>query len=397
MKRVLFVDDEPRILAGLRRMLRSLGSPWKMEFVANGDDALKHLRAFTVDVVVTDMRMPDMDGSQLLGKVMKRWPATVRIILSGHSDRDAVLKAVGPTHQFLAKPCDCDTLKRVVTGACRMRDKLTGCRYKRLVSCVQSIPSSPLVYDELRAELELPKASIRRVGRIIARDVGMTAKLMQLVSSGFFGTAMRVTHPIQAAERLGLDTIRPLVFHTKAIGPGKSDDIPVDFLEALMEHSFAVAGLAAEIARAEMEDRLLIGDSFLAGFLHDVGRLVLAQIAPRRFLETLTASRRETQPVRRSEKERSKATHAEIGAYLMALWGLPDAVVDAIGLHHCPGRSSDEAFSPLTAVHVASALLNEETAGSHFDVRYLEQIGLADRLDTWRELCRESRPEGVPS
>jgi HD-like signal output (HDOD) protein len=371
-KQILFVDDEPRLLSGLRRMLRSLRDEWDMEFVASGREALERLASVRFDVVVSDMRMPGMDGSQLLDEVMRRYPDTVRIILSGQCDRQAVLKAVGPAHLFLAKPCDAQTLKSTVAHACELRDGLADVRHKNLVSRLQTVPSLPSVYRDLREELQSSQTSVERAGALISADIGMTSKVLQLVSSGFLGLPRRVSHPAEAAKLLGLDTLRPMVFSTGAFRPLQAEGLHC-WLEALTQHSLAVARTARKIAQTQTGNARLAGDAFLAGMLHDVGMLVLAEHDPQCYLDILAASRAEGRPVWAVEQEKLGITHGEIGAYLMALWGLPDAVVEGVALHDQPGKCSQRGFSALTAVHVAGAIVQQETGN---------QLGDAGRIDT---------------
>lgn len=391
MRRILFVDDEPKVLQGLRRMLRSLRREWDMEFAEGGSEALECLATCPFDVVVTDMRMPGMDGVQLLHEVMQLYPGTVRIILSGQCDRQTVMRCVGPAHQFLTKPCASEILKSTVARACRLRDHLVDESCKCAVSRVESIPSQPSIYTEVVAELESPQASIQRVAEIMSRDVGMTAKTLQLVSSSFFGTPQRVSESSRAVNLLGLDTIKSLVLSTEAFTAFKAGDSECHSLELLIDHSRMLATAASAIAEAETEDRVMVGDAFLAGFLHEVGIVALAQGS----LADITPL-----PLSGVEKMSFGETHAEAGAYLMALWGLPDAIVKAIAFHHSPGQSSDQSFTATTAVHVANALLEAETFESlgtagPVDLDYLERIGCADRLDTWREICGVTWPQGV--
>ncbi|OHB73262.1 MAG: hypothetical protein A2V70_20115 [Planctomycetes bacterium RBG_13_63_9] len=203
---------------------------------------------------------------------------------------------------------------------------------------------------------------------------------------------------VEAARLLGLDTIRLLVSSTEAFCQFEVDDLPWGWLEVLTQRSLAVARTATEIARAETDDAEVAGDALLAGILHDVGMLVLVQDAPQRYLDVLAVSCGEGVPLWQLEKEQFNADHAEIGAYLMALWGLPDPIVDGIGSHHCPSLSSHHGFCPLTAVHVAEALVGKEAGGrlgahTPIDMDYLDGIGLADRLDTWQQICRATSPE----
>ena len=421
MKRVLFVDDEPKLLEGLRRTLRSLRRAWHMEFAEGGTQALDCLAGSTFDVVITDMRMRGMNGAELLEEVMKLYPATVRIILSGQCDRQTVLKCVGPAHQFLTKPCTPDTLKTTVARACRLRDQLQGHPQRsegsgkpgrffaalrmtaRTVSRVTSVPSLPSVYAEFVAELESARGSIQRVAEIVSRDVGMTAKILQLVSSGFFGSPRLVSTPAEAVRFLGLDTIRPLTFSTKAFFPFEAKDAERRWLERLIDHSLAAGMMARAIAEAEMsndecritKDPVLAGNAFLAGFLHDVGTLVLAEgrgaSGGTGILRGLVAG---GSTVGSHSARRLDRTHASAGAYLMALWSLPDPIIKAIAFYHGPSRSPDQTFTPLSALHVAHAVLEAEaldapTARGSIDLDYLTRIGCADRLDTWLDICRK--------
>src|SRR5271168_4540910 len=123
-KRILFVDDDKFALNGMDRSLRSMRDEWEMEFVGGGNQALLRMDEAAFDVIVSDMRMPGMNGAELLNEVMKRHPKTVRLILSGYADHDLIMKCVGSTHQYLAKPCDAKTLKMTVQRAAHLEDSL---------------------------------------------------------------------------------------------------------------------------------------------------------------------------------------------------------------------------------------------------------------------------------
>ena len=143
MINILFVDDEPNILEGLQRMLRPMRREWQMSFAKSGAEALETLGANEIDVIVSDMRMPGMDGARLLHEVREKHPHVVRLILSGYSEKEMIMKSVGAAHQYLAKPCDADVLKTTVQRACALRDFLENESLRRLVSQLHSIPSLP--------------------------------------------------------------------------------------------------------------------------------------------------------------------------------------------------------------------------------------------------------------
>jgi HD-like signal output (HDOD) protein/CheY-like chemotaxis protein len=400
MKRILFVDDDRKVLDGLRRMLHSLRREWDMEFAESGREALARLAARPFDVVVTDMRMPAMDGSQLLHEVILRHPATVRIILSGQCDRATVLKAVGPTHQFLTKPSDAGILKSTVARACALRDRLPDDRLKRMVTCVQRLPSRVSCYRRLAEEMESPSASSRRAGEIIARDAAMTAKVIQLVNSGFFGTPQRVSDPVFAADLLGVEAIRALTLSTDAFAPLGAGECERPFLEKFNAHSLAVAAAAAAIVRAETDERSAIDDAWLAGLLHDVGVLVMAGQSHEHCVDLVAAASLERADLRLAAQHPLPTARDDVAAYLLELWGIPEAIVRAVAWRSCPGRCGENTFGPLTAVHVASALIGGETDGAlgiaaPIDRDYLASIGCGSRLDAWKAICRAEQLEGV--
>ena len=247
-KRVLFVDDEPKVLDGLRRMLRKMRNEWEMEFATSGTEALEAIRKQPFDVVVSDMRMPGMDGAELLTKVREICPTAVRLILSGHSEKEMILKSVGPTHQFLAKPCDADTLKATVARACALRELLANEQLKGVVSGVKSLPSMPGLYTQLVEVLQSPDSSLQDVAAIIGGDIGMTAKILQLVNSAFFGLRRHIEGPAQAITYLGLDTVSAVVLTAGAFAEFEDSREATEVAETLYPHSITAGSLAGHIA-----------------------------------------------------------------------------------------------------------------------------------------------------
>ena len=226
------------------------------------------------DIVVSDARMPGMEGAEFLGKVKKLYPDSVRIILSGQCSRNSVLRCVGVAHQFLSKPCEPETLKAAIQRVCRIRDLFQDGPMREAIACVQWLPFQTHVYQELTDQVESSTASIELVAGIVARDVGMSAKVVQLVSSGFFGTPQRISNPAHAAKLLGLETLKAMLTSSSAFQPGSEVGREEEF-HRLAVHSLAVANAARRIAETLTADRTLIGDAHLAGFLHAVGILAL--------------------------------------------------------------------------------------------------------------------------
>jgi YesN/AraC family two-component response regulator len=211
MKQVLFVDDELRVLQGLQRQLHSMCSAWQVNFVSSGSHALAFMAATPVDVLVTDLKMPGMDGAQLLMEVQKRYPSTVRLVLSGHAESELVLRLVGPAHQFLSKPCDPQELRDAISRSFAVRDLLANEQLKRLAAQVNTLPTLPSLYTQLINELRRADTDIQTICDIVSQDIGMTTKILQLVNSAFFGLPQAMTRTADAVQYLGMNTMRDLV------------------------------------------------------------------------------------------------------------------------------------------------------------------------------------------
>ncbi|MFN3532374.1 MAG: HDOD domain-containing protein [Candidatus Brocadia sp.] len=395
MKRILFVDDEPMVLQGLRRMLHSMRHEWTMEFAGSGLEALDMLAKAPYDVVVTDMRMPGMNGAQLLKEVMKRYPNVVRIILSGQTDQDAFLSSTTIMHQYLSKPCDTELLKNTIERACKLKDLLKDESLKKMVMQTGSLPSLSNLYAEIIETIQSPNVSMEKIGHIISKDIGMTAKVMQLVNSAFYGLRRRISDPTEAAVVLGFNTIKALALSYSLFSSLNQIKIHNFSPDALWQHSMAVGSFAKKIARAENYPLKGIDDAFVAGMLHDLGKLVLAINLPERYSEKLTLLEKNNISHLEAEMQVFNGTHAEAGAYLVGLWGITDPIVEALAFHHSPGVCPSKGFSLVTAVHVANVLANEiwpgETgAGPPVDYAYIAELGLSERLSIWRESCLTS-------
>ena len=395
---ILFVDDEPHVLQGLQRMLRSMRDVWEISTAASGLEALELLSRKPADVVVTDMRMPGMDGNQLLQEIKSRYPEIVRIVLSGQSDREMVLKSVRPAHQYLSKPCRDEILKATIERSCGLRELLTDNSLKRLISQIDSLPSQPALYVEILRELESPYSSMHRIGEIISQDLGMTAKVLQLVNSAFFGFRRHISSPAEAAELIGLETIKALVLSVKIFSQLDQASMRVFAVDRIWAHSLVTGIFAKTIAAAEKQERTVIDDAFMAGLLHDAGKLILAANLPQQYKEALAAARHHGGSELETEQKTFGVTHAEVGAYLLALWGLPIPIVEALAFHHTPGRCSHKELGVLTAVHVGSALEHtlrgEEKADCQPDMAYLADLQILHRIPEWQSLCGQAIKEG---
>lgn len=328
-RRVLFVDDEPHLLAGLRRMLRCRRDVWDMEFAEGGEQALARMAEQPFDVVVSDMRMPGMDGGQLLALVRQRHPRTARLILSGHADRAAIISAVGPTQQYLAKPCDVEVLIEVLERVLAVRDLIVDDGLADLLGGVESLPKPPQVYEEMLAISTNPECSLDDVVTVIERDLATAAEVLRLVNSAFFGLPSNVTTIARAVSLLGLETIQALAVAGAVFAAGGPPPPGVDAHE-LSERGMLVGQLARKIAVAEGWSRVSSGDAFFAGMLYEVGLPVLAGAHPDQWAAVQAAGAEDLHVERDLETEQFGCSITQASAYLLGLWGFNEPVVEAI-------------------------------------------------------------------
>jgi putative nucleotidyltransferase with HDIG domain len=390
-KRLLFVDDEMMVLDGLRRALHGMRQEWEMNFVDSAAAALQALDQGPYDAIVTDMRMPGTDGAQLLEQVKQTHPDVVRIVLSGQSSREAVFRSIAPAHQFLSKPCDPQELVTRLGQAFAMRDLLSNQCLKALVSRMQSIPSLPTLYEELTAVLRLDSPSLAQIERIISKDVGMAAKILQLANSAFIGACGRVSSLRQAVNLIGIESVRTLVLSIHVFSRCEANSEVAAYLPALWEHSVTVASLAQRIATAEGCAKAVIEESFTAGLLHDIGKVMFLSEMLDKYRRIIGVDPGSTVTL---EFELLGCTHAQLGAYLVSIWGLPLPLVQAIAYHHCPAVTDEMQFSSLAAVHFADAIASTNDATTlnrdiEMDLNYLDGLGLRQREAVWRSFHQE--------
>jgi putative nucleotidyltransferase with HDIG domain len=392
VKKILFVDDDECLLDGLRDALRPYRHQWSMGFMSNGEDALVKLGAESHDVIISDLRMPGMDGATLLERVRDRHPAVVRIVLSGHAEMGMVARAAATAHRLIAKPCETDDLARVIERSCALQELATRVERDRSAIAASALPSVPRLYAELMQLLAEGSAGAADAARVVERDIAMAAKILQLANSAYFGRRSPVTRVAEAVAYLGIEALRALVLQAEAFR-----EFPVGArikgfdLEALHQHSTRVARLAAALAGEVRTGP----DAFTAGLLHDVGLVALASQDPNGLTDDLVTARTQNRPTHLIEREQHGVTHAEVGAHVLALWGLPHTITEAVAGHH-GGHWLKLPFDCVGVIYVANALVEEieadETPGtlpaSELDLDYLERAGIADRLEHWRGLAR---------
>lgn len=392
---ILFVDDEENILHGLRRSLHKMRGEWEMVFSVSGENALQNLEHMHFDVIISDMRMPDMDGTQLMDQVRIRQPDALRIILSGETDELNFVRTVGPAHQYLSKPCPNEILINLVQRGIGLRRYIGSDAIRARIGGIETLPMPASVLFDVLEELDSENVDARVVASIIERDIGLVTQVLRHSNSPFFSLPAIVTSAQQAVSLLGYDSIRATVlaagmYNAFNVGPGEEKE-----LHRLAHNSFAIGAVAQALAKAEGTDAIFTSHALCAGSVSHVGTLMLMFYCPDVFKEAVVSCEKNNTTIYEAELDLVGSGHGAFGGYLLGLWGFNDSIVEAVAYHHEPQKSGHTELAPLTFVHVAQhlcAVLNKpgathESSPYSLDMEYLEQAGLISHLDDWEEIA----------
>jgi HD-like signal output (HDOD) protein len=390
VNRILFVDPDNRVLDGHRRLLKALRPSWTARFVGSGRAAMQALNESRVDILVTELNMPVENGVDLLKAVQKSQPEVIRIVLSSEPDSQAetVLRATQSAHRFLVKPCKGEVMLSHIEQAVELRKIIGSHELREIISGIPYLPSLPQLYHDLVAALESESVSVADIGDIIARDVSMTGRVLHLVNSAFFGLPRKISNPREAAVLLGVNVLKSLVLYVKLFFAAPDSGLPGLSLDELWAHSSKTARLGREIARDLGVNARGQEDAFLAGMLHDVGKLLLLDRPGYLRRISLVQAEEDNCPFYAAEYKEFSASHAELGGYLLGLWGLPDQVVEAVACHHRPSRIPGELSPVLVSACVANSLLCRCSDGrAEIDKKLMEIQEVSRMLAKWQALA----------
>ncbi len=330
--KVLLVDDEKQILRGVSRMLESEMEDWEIETAESGPEALDLLNSDDFNVIISDMRMPGMDGAQLLEQVAARFPKMLRVVLSGQADRQTVMRAVQPMHQYLSKPCDAHVLVEIISRAEIFQETISSKEVLDAIGKANGLPSVPDVVTEINAELDSDNCTSQSIAKIISRDPIVSARVLQLANSTIFGLRQPVVDLKHGVGVIGNEMVRSLVLSHALFSEGQHDSILST--AQLFDHCFQTAMVARELAPIAGLNRNQMNSVFTGGLLHDIGKIILVNAFPERYDNILGAAKTTIQPIWQLEMEEFGATHPGIGAYLLEMWGIPVEIIGIVGSHH---------------------------------------------------------------
>jgi HD-like signal output (HDOD) protein len=372
---VLFVDDEQKIIDGLRRQLRMHREQWDMRFALSGDSALEMLAQQPADVIVTDMRMPGMTGGRLLARVREMYPQTTRLILSGQTDQADLLSELGCIHQYLQKPCDGESLCCAIERTRTLSRQLSEPALRLAANRVTALPPSSQTYRRLVSELTKEDASLSTVATLVGSDPALSVKLMQLVNSAFFGMPRKVNSPQEAVVLLGLNTIHGIVVAGRVFEFASKGAADAGTISKIWEASVKLGESAASFAKKDGAANAVVAEARLSGLLCLIGRAILMTASPESYAK-VTAGVGQGKSYQESEKAVFGATQDEVTAYALGLWVFSDELSEAAAFQSRPSRLAAGKRNDLIAyLHLARATHQTEPlapdAGPALDGEFL--------------------------
>ncbi len=384
---VLFVDDELKVVEGLRRQLRVRRQQWDMRFATSGESALQLLGEQSADVIVSDMRMPGMTGGQLLACVRDLCPAATRIMLSGQTDEADLVGELGCVHQYLQKPCDGETLCRAIERTRALARLLSQPALRNVTNRIIALPPATESYRALMAEFEKPDASITTIAALFGADPALAAKIMQLVNSAFFGMPRRVTSPDAAVVLLGLNTIHGIVVAGRLFDFVTQRTAHQHAISELWQSSVQIGESAARLAKRNGAAPGMIANARLAGLLSLIGRAVLLTETAGDFATVVARVGQTHSSYSQAEAIIYGSTQDEITAYALGLWAFPDAMIEAVASQSQPSTFLEAANNDLVAylhlaraTHTSSALGMDEAV--EIDREFLSRKGFSSLIPT---------------
>lgn len=399
MRKVLFVDDNQPLINSFKNYFEKIPKNWAPIYHTDPLKAMDLLIFGDIDIIITDIHMPNMNGVKLLEFVKKEHPDVIRIAISGEEDTPEILAQAKNAHRYIQKPVDLNALRELIERVSTLSEIIPNSDTRKIVASLECIPTTPKVYRELLSELNSEDSSLKHISEIVSEDPALTAGLLKIVNSAFFNLPNEITSVQQAVTLLGLEIVKGVLFSVEMVRTFSIDEEKTFSINDIVEHSLLVANFTKTILEHEHVNRAIIEKTFITAILHDIGELVFAYALPERYRTIIEVSRSFEQTLARLEMQVLGSTHAEAGAYLLGLWGLPDDIVSAIAHHHTPAKASGTAAAILATMHAADyiccKLFPEFRLGGeeHIEISFLKKLKIHQRLDKWEELCREKAYE----
>ncbi|MDR3563585.1 MAG: HDOD domain-containing protein [Negativicutes bacterium] len=379
--RILFVDDERAILKSVERLFYD--SEYQVTTASSGHAGLEVLAEDEFDIVVSDNRMPLMDGQQFLRQVKTLYPQTTRIMLSGYVEEKAIFDSIvdGSCNMYLLKPWKGEELRGKLKRIMESRKVFSRKGIIAIANQLDNLSVAPKLHKNLNTLIE-NGVDIESVAAFIETDPMVAVAILRIVNSAF--EHIETGSLIKAVTYLGLNTTKTIALSCKLFDSTDKTTLPFD-TEMLAAHAQRSNAILTRIY-SDLLEKELPADFQTAGLLSNLGLLLYLHYFPEKYEQVIID---QDNGLKKTLFQHEKAvlgvTHQEIGGYLMHWWGLPYPIVESALFHHEPLQDSIINQELVAAVHVANYLawqpLNPDLAELETGVFQVLGIAQEDCLD----------------
>lgn len=352
---ILFVTTDEKLMSELIRNIVPIQDDYSIFFADNGERCLQILANNKIDFVFSSANIIMPTGANILNEIKRLFPEVIRFALVPNLDNQTVAQISQYVHQLVPPPYTKETIVERIQRTLHIQKILNNEKVVNLVKNTTTLPSLPEIYIQIEQETAKPDFSLIKIANLISKDPNLTAKILQIVNSAYFGLQKEVTNINFALSYLGVNVIKSLIFYIHLFSHFKITSENRKHLEKFWQHSLVVASNSYHLANKYLQEKYEIDSSYTAGVLHDVGKFILLNtytypqniilLAEQKAIDNLEA-----------ELEIYECTHAEIGAYLLGLWGFPLHIVEAVAYHHQPSLLNKSKLNLATIIHLADFL-----------------------------------------
>ncbi|MBK1877830.1 HDOD domain-containing protein [Pelagicoccus mobilis] len=394
--RILIIDEDPKALAAYQEALAPKSSTWTLDCIQSADQGLAAAREHKPDVVIAALSANDGHGAEILTNFEDIAPDAQLFITATEADKPKLESTFGSSFQYLPSPCPANRLISEIQRCVAIDSWLGNDRIKEIVAKMGEFPSVPSIYLKVVNVLNSKESSAEDIANAIAGDLAISAKILQTVNSSYYGYDEKISDISQAVNILGTNCVKNLVLAIQVFNKMGTSPEHRAITDQLWHHSMSVAVAARRISAHENSSNKAAEEAYSAGLMHDIGKLVLLNSVPEQFEEARKLASDQSISLREAEDQIIGCNHAETGAYLLARWGMPANLTEAVALHHEPINSFGKSFSALAAVHIANAIVhqrqNPEHPGATANEEFLADLGKADSWDTWLAVSSGKKP-----
>ncbi len=234
----------------------------------------------------------------------------------------------------------------------------------RVQTYIGKMPALPVTVTKVIEICNQPGTSPVDLNKVISVDPVLMARVMKLINSAYYGLGDKVTSLSRAIIMLGINTVKNLALSTAVVGAiGKGEPASPLNMQGFWRHSLGVGVTAKLIARKRSVDPRLIEEYFIAGLLHDIGKIPMNNVFKERYLAVLSRADRERISLADAERRELGFDHSDVGRQIGTAWNIGGAVIDAVSAHHDVAGYEGEHRDLVATVHVANYFMNLAEVG----------------------------------